>query len=55
MLGLILPVWNIFSWCGPCKALAPRLENVIAQRKGEVQLAKVNIDDMGEIAAKYEV
>lgn len=43
------------SWCGPCKALEPRLENVIAQRKGEIQLAKVNIDDMGEIAAKYEV
>lgn len=43
------------SWCGPCKALEPRLENIIAQRKGEIQLAKVNIDDMGEIAAKYEV
>lgn len=48
-------ITRICSWCGPCKALEPRLENVIAQRKGEIQLAKVNIDDMGEIAAKYEV
>lgn len=43
------------SWCGPCKALAPRLENVIAQRKGNISVAKVDIDDLGELAAKYEV
>lgn len=44
-----------FSWCGPCKALEPRLENIIAQRKGEIRVAKVDIDDLGELAAKYEV
>lgn len=44
-----------FSWCGPCKALTPRLENVIAKRNGKVTLAKVDIDSMGELAAKYEV
>ncbi|CAH0545952.1 unnamed protein product [Brassicogethes aeneus] len=43
------------TWCGPCKALAPRLENVMAQRKGDICLAKVDIDDLGELAAKYEV
>ncbi|XP_066152383.1 thioredoxin, mitochondrial-like [Euwallacea fornicatus] len=43
------------TWCGPCKALEPRLENVIAQRKGDISLAKVDIDDLGELAAKYEV
>ncbi|ENN79857.1 thioredoxin, mitochondrial [Dendroctonus ponderosae] len=43
------------TWCGPCKALAPRLENVIAQRKGNISVAKVDIDDLGELAAKYEV
>lgn len=45
----------ICRWCGPCKALEPRLENVIAQRKGNVSLAKVDIDDFGELATKYEV
>ncbi|CAG9761651.1 unnamed protein product [Ceutorhynchus assimilis] len=43
------------KWCGPCKALEPRLENIIAQRKGGISVAKVDIDDLGELAAKYEV
>lgn len=43
------------SWCGPCKALEPRLENVVAKRNGKISLAKVDIDSLGEVAAKYEV
>lgn len=43
------------SWCGPCKALEPRLENVVAKRSGKVNVAKVNVDDLGELAAKYDV
>ncbi|KAF5287263.1 hypothetical protein FQR65_LT02136 [Abscondita terminalis] len=43
------------TWCGPCRALEPRLENVVAKRKGKISLAKVDIDSFGEIAAKYEV
>ncbi|XP_057666722.1 thioredoxin C-1-like [Diorhabda carinulata] len=43
------------NWCGPCKALEPRLQNVIAQKKGLISLAKVDIDDLGELAAKYQV
>lgn len=43
------------NWCGPCKALEPRLENVIAKRNGDINLAKVDIDSLGEVAAKYEV
>ncbi|KAB0792210.1 hypothetical protein PPYR_14169 [Photinus pyralis] len=43
------------TWCGPCRALEPRLENVVAKRHGKVSLAKVDIDAFGEIAAKYEV
>lgn len=45
----------MFRWCGPCKTLEPRLENVIAKRNGKVNLAKVDVDDLGEVAAKYEV
>lgn len=43
------------NWCGPCKALEPRLQNVMAQKKGLISLAKVDIDDFGELAAKYQV
>lgn len=52
---MTIPHIDNFSWCGPCKALEPRLENVIAQRKGDISVAKVDIDDLGELAAKYEV
>lgn len=44
-----------FRWCGPCKALEPRLESIVAKRNGKITLAKVDIDSMGELAAKYEV
>ena len=43
------------NWCGPCKALEPRLESVLAKREGKINLAKVDIDNLGELAAKYEV
>ncbi|XP_017771779.1 PREDICTED: thioredoxin, mitochondrial-like [Nicrophorus vespilloides] len=43
------------NWCGPCKVLEPRLANVIAKRAGKISLAKVDIDDMAEVAAKYDV
>ncbi|KAK9882693.1 hypothetical protein WA026_022743 [Henosepilachna vigintioctopunctata] len=43
------------TWCGPCRALEPRLENVVSKRSDKITLAKVDIDSMGELAAKYEV
>src|SRR5258708_22044682 len=42
-------------WCGPCRALAPILERLIAERKGEVLLAKVNTDDEQALAARYQI
>ncbi|KAK9720440.1 Thioredoxin [Popillia japonica] len=43
------------TWCGPCKALEPRLDSVVAKRNGKITLAKVDVDSLGEVAAKYEV
>src|SRR5438067_8326622 len=42
-------------WCGPCRALAPVLERLIGQRKGEVLLAKVNTDEEQELAGRYAI
>ena len=42
-------------WCGPCRAIAPILERLVTQRKGEVLLAKVNTDEEQELAAHYGV
>ncbi len=33
------------EWCGPCKMIAPALEEIAAEFKGRVTVAKVNIDD----------
>ncbi|KAL0270810.1 UNVERIFIED_CONTAM: hypothetical protein PYX00_008101 [Menopon gallinae] len=43
------------KWCNPCRKLTPRLESIIAERKGKVVLAKVDIDENTELALDYEV
>ncbi|XP_017123154.1 thioredoxin, mitochondrial [Drosophila elegans] len=43
------------SWCCPCKALAPRLENIVSEQGGRVRLARVDIDEHGELALDYNV
>ncbi|XP_014243152.1 thioredoxin, mitochondrial-like [Cimex lectularius] len=43
------------TWCNPCKALTPRIENVIAEKNGEVHLAKVDIDEHTDLALDYDV
>ena len=45
----------VFRWCGPCKLLMPRLETAIAATKDGVDLAKVDIDDLTDIAMEYGV
>jgi thioredoxin 1 len=42
-------------WCGPCKAIAPVLEELAAELEGKLQIAKVNIDEHDAIAAEYGV
>lgn len=43
------------TWCNPCKTLTPRLESVIDGMKGKVVLAKVDIDELTDLAMDYEV
>jgi thioredoxin 1 len=42
-------------WCGPCKAIAPTLEELANELDGKLQIAKVNIDDNESVAAEYGV
>lgn len=43
------------EWCGPCRALAPTLEQIAEQYSDTVTIAKVNIDHSPDIAAKYGI
>ncbi len=43
------------EWCGPCKMIAPVLEEVAVSHAGKVKIAKVDVDDNREIAAKYGI
>ena len=42
-------------WCGPCKAIAPVLEELAAELDGKLKIAKVNIDENDAIAVEYGV
>jgi thioredoxin 1 len=42
-------------WCGPCKAIAPILDELATEMDGKLKIAKVNVDDNGDLAAQYGV
>ncbi len=42
-------------WCGPCKALAPIIQELSAESAGRFKVAKVNIDDCPQLASRQEV
>ena len=43
------------EWCGPCKAMAPALEQVAAELKGKVKVVKLDVDQSPGITTKYAI
>ena len=43
------------EWCGPCKMIAPVLEDIAKEHPGRLQIAKLNVDDNPNIARRYDV
>ena len=43
------------EWCGPCKMLAPLLDEIAAGQNGRVKVAKVNVDDEPGLAARFGI
>ena len=43
------------EWCGPCKMIAPVLEEIAAENAGKVRIAKLNIDDNLDVTRRFDV
>ena len=43
------------EWCGPCKMIAPILEEIAAEQTGSIRIAKVNVDEAPDLARRFEV
>jgi thioredoxin 1 len=43
------------EWCGPCKMIAPILEEIASEQAEKIQIAKLNVDEAADIARRFEV
>jgi len=42
-------------WCGPCRSVAPMLDDLATQYAGKLKVAKVNVDESTEVAMRYQI
>ncbi|WMJ90746.1 thioredoxin [Anaerocolumna sp. MB42-C2] len=50
---VLLDFWA--SWCGPCKMVAPIIDEVAEETKEAVKVGKINIDEEGELAEAFRI
>ena len=43
------------EWCGPCKMIAPILDEIAEEQEGRLKIAKLNVDEAPDVARRFEV
>ena len=43
------------TWCGPCRMLGPIIAEIAEESEGKIKVGKVNVDEEGELAAKFGI
>ena len=43
------------AWCGPCRAVAPVLDQIAAEQDGKLRIVKLNVDENPNLAAQYRI
>jgi len=50
---VLVDLWA--AWCGPCRLIAPIVEELAGTYAGKIKMGKVNVDDYPQLAAQYRV
>ena len=50
---VLVDMWA--AWCGPCRMIAPVIEELAGTYQGKIKMGKVNVDDHPQLAAQYSI